>query len=807
MASLWKDYNSEYEVYEHNHPLAFPWNKKEREDVARYVRGDDGYWYDPEANETGRALISCTGDLMCEPRMTNACKYGDAYFFHPIFKYVRDVLKKSDFSIGNLETTLSDSTPYAGEYHRINRQFHCNGPECYLDAVRYAGFDALVTANNHTCDSGVTGIYDTLSALDRRDFMHTGTYRKGDDERVLFIKINGIRCAVISYATRYNAHDERNFTELGINSLLNYYSKEKIDRDTAHARERGAEFIICYIHWGVDYDLVPGERQLSVLATLKDADVDYIVGSHTHCLQAHSAAVSSNGREIPMMFSMGNFVTNESKELCKHTGILQLLLSRDNGRIKVKEYFVPCYVFDEFHGASFTVVPTSPMLNGGYSTEKLTRVEEYVRERVGDSIEFLPIYGFTLSRLAEAVGAEIKEEDAYLPVTKLCTEVGPSCRGAVCFLTRDVYGYERKELERRALTAVVSDRMIEGFRCLVVPDVRDAFVRASELASQCANPATRIAIAGGEGKTVAREMISGILSTAYSVLDVKDDYHIDTTPWQSAHPYHDVCLMELRDEALIGAGTLARSMQPDICVITSVTDGLCDIISSLKDGCALVVCGDDANLMNNIAKIDTGKLKVVTFGRCMTPNNMPFSDMSLPVSAAVKVGEILGISSKLAYEAIEEYRLRNYTQNVVNVDGATLVLRLNAKSENAALAAVDALSETSGRKLAVLGSISDGADLNKIASALRDAGAECIFANLKATGGNEITADGIKIVTVANERELELAVLEMLSDGDSLLVCGSRDSGLSTFVRRVFGVFDGYIPNSEYWTSPEKLEY
>jgi hypothetical protein len=238
-----------------------------------------------------------------------------------------------------------------------------------------------------------------------------------------------------------------------------------------------------------------------------------------------------------------------------------------------------------------------------------------------------------------------------------------------------------------------------------------------------------------------------------------------------------------------------------------MTDGLCDIISSLKDGCTLVVCGDDANLMNNIAKIDTGKLKVVTFGRCMTPNNMPFSDMSLPVSAAIKVGEILGISSKLAYEAIEEYRLRNYTQNVVNVDGVSLVLRLNAKSEKSALAAVDALSKNKGRKLAVLGALDDGTDLNKIASALADVHAEYIFASLKAIGGQEISSDRIKVVTVADERELELAVLEVLAEGDSLLICGSRRSNLSITARRLFGISDGYIPNSEYWTSAEKLDY
>lgn len=162
MVSLWKHYDRKYEQYEHGFPPAFPWNREGREDIPRYVKGEDGYWYDTNAKNTGKALLSCAGDLMCEPRMTNVHRYGDSYFFHPLLQFVRGILKNSDFSVANLETTLTDMTSYAGEYHRIYKKYHCNAPECYLDAIHYAGFDALVTANNHNCNSGVMGLEDTL---------------------------------------------------------------------------------------------------------------------------------------------------------------------------------------------------------------------------------------------------------------------------------------------------------------------------------------------------------------------------------------------------------------------------------------------------------------------------------------------------------------------------------------------------------------------------------------------------------------------------------------------------------------------
>ena len=223
MVSLWKHYRKDYSAYEHSFPPAFPWNREQGEDVPRYIMGEDGYWYDPKATQSGKALVSCTGDLMCEPRMTNANRYGDSFFFHPLFQYVRGILKSSDFSVGNLETTITDVSPYAGEYHRVFNKYHCNAPECYLDAVRYAGFDALVTAINHNCDSALMGLADTMDALDRHQFMHTGSFRPEDTERVLFVKINGIRVAILSYSNYYNKLDQWHLSQEGQELWLNRY--------------------------------------------------------------------------------------------------------------------------------------------------------------------------------------------------------------------------------------------------------------------------------------------------------------------------------------------------------------------------------------------------------------------------------------------------------------------------------------------------------------------------------------------------------------------------------------------------------
>ena len=253
-----------------------------------------------------------------------------------------------------------------------------NAPACYLEAIRYGGFDVLVNANNHNCDSGAEGLYDTLESLDRYGFMHTGTFRSPREERFLLICVNGIRMAVLSYATYFNRL-EGNFTEKGRQEMLNLYSREKAAADIAQARNKGAEFILVYIHWGKEYTHEPNEEQRQLAEELAESGADYIVGSHTHCLQRRDTVTARDGRTIPVVYSMGNFITGERKEISKHTGILQLTLQKHGGKIVVtNEAFIPCYVFEQIGSSRLAPVPTEYLLNKGVVSKKLEDARRYI---------------------------------------------------------------------------------------------------------------------------------------------------------------------------------------------------------------------------------------------------------------------------------------------------------------------------------------------------------------------------------------------------------------------------------------------
>ena len=797
MVSLWKHYDKSYAAYENSYPPAFPWNNTKREDVPRYILGEDGYWFDPMAKQSGKALLSCTGDLMCEPRMTNANRYGDSFFFHPLFQYVRDILKSSDFSVGNLETTVTDMTPYAGDYHRIVNKYHCNAPECYLDAVRYAGFDALVTANNHNCDSALMGLADTMDALDRHQFMHTGSFRPEDTERVLFVKINGIRVAILSYSNYYNKLDQWHLTQEGHDLWLNRYDKEKALRDIRHAKEMGAEFVLCYIHWGDDYDEVPNAEQYEYLSELKEMDVDYIIGSHTHCLQSHSVAVAENGRKIPLMFSMGNFVTNERKELCKHTGILQLILERKDRQIKVQEYFIPCYVFDEMGTARFGVVPTDGLLNGGIGGEKMQQARQYVRSRIGDDIQELPTGAINLQEICDAMGVALPEGIADRPIAKLvlCEEM--LCPGAVYFAMGELNTDEKRNLFRRGVAAVVSREPVEDYPWIPVSDVKQAYLAACRAVLDRVPKATRILVAGREGKTLTRRLIVSVLEEIGRVLTIKDGYQIHNAPWQALHPSHDFCVQELRADNPVGAYTAVQATDPQICVLTAMPHQLQDIVNALSDGSTLLVNKADGELASAIAKMDICKLQVIYYDDAIEDYaNLPLPEMKGCAAAAYALGMALQVPEERIQSAVCGFAVTDYTQNVVLVDGVSLVLNLNCKSMSSAHSALSALQKLPGRKLAVLGDLDGETTLQDIKDMIASARQQGVCQIFYMGEHKDALTQEENVSTPADEIQLEKAILSSLQEGDAMLLNSGRKMMFHLTLRRIFGLTDGFIANS-----------
>ncbi len=119
-----------------------------------------------ESPLTKDSIVTCTirivGDLMCH---STQYKYAhvenDSFDFTGVYSEVRDYISKADISIGNLETVT------AGKSKKYSGYPFFNAPDDFLYALKYAGFDLLITANNHAIDRGEKGVERTINELNK----------------------------------------------------------------------------------------------------------------------------------------------------------------------------------------------------------------------------------------------------------------------------------------------------------------------------------------------------------------------------------------------------------------------------------------------------------------------------------------------------------------------------------------------------------------------------------------------------------------------------------------------------------------
>ncbi len=150
-----------------------------------------------------------TGDVIIHNALLDSAKVsGNKYNFDYIYTYFKSYVSASDYAVTNLETTLGGSD-YTG-YPVFNT------PDSLLDSITGAGFDMLLTANNHANDTGFNGMSRTARVLNERKIDFIGTVENEGDKRYIVKEINGIKLGMIcyTYEGRGRSNDGRKATLL-----------------------------------------------------------------------------------------------------------------------------------------------------------------------------------------------------------------------------------------------------------------------------------------------------------------------------------------------------------------------------------------------------------------------------------------------------------------------------------------------------------------------------------------------------------------------------------------------------------------
>ena len=251
-----------------------------------------------------RITLLFVGDLMQHDEQIKAAKTPAGYDYTDCFKHVKEEIGRADIAVANLEVTLGGK-PYRG-YPSFS------APDEFLYAVKDAGFDVLLTGNNHCLDRGSRGLERTILMLDSLDIASAGTYINEKERRKrypLLVEKNGFRIVFLNYTYATNG------LEPVPPRIVNYIDKEKMKEDIADARRMRPDAIIACMHWGIEYRLLPQKAEKDMADWLLAQGVDHVIGSHPHVLQpmevkrdAHTPA------KHLVVYSLGNFISNMSKE-------------------------------------------------------------------------------------------------------------------------------------------------------------------------------------------------------------------------------------------------------------------------------------------------------------------------------------------------------------------------------------------------------------------------------------------------------------------------------------------------------------
>jgi hypothetical protein len=381
-----------YEVYPMDCPTVdrTPAPRLESVPEPRYHFCEDGVWRSEESDGDGRAVLILTGDLMCQTNQQLTSLGENGYDFSPEFDFVRELFKDGELVVGNLEGVTCPTAPLMCELKEVEGCPFVNMPSEFVGAMRGAGYDMVVMSNNHNCDAGVRGVYDTIDSVELYGLIHTGLFRNALETRYVVVEVDGIKIGFMSYSVFFN-YNEDHYTEEGFDVLFNDLYPERVQRDLEAVRAAGAEYVMVYMHWGKEYVNWTTQKQLDRAQWIADLGVDYIIGSHPHAVQTYAVVTAADGRQVPVFYSLGNFVSHQTKEISKETAILRVVLERDEeGNVRLaEEGYIPARTIKEYEGRHYVVIPlTSPYNLGAYASVFPTAYE-HITSVVGDGIKVL----------------------------------------------------------------------------------------------------------------------------------------------------------------------------------------------------------------------------------------------------------------------------------------------------------------------------------------------------------------------------------------------------------------------------------
>lgn len=186
--------------------------------------------------------------------------------------------------------------------------------------LKEMGVDIVSLANNHALDFGMDALLDTFTTLEQAgiDYIGAGNnlerakapiYYNLGEKRIALLAASRVVFAMDWYASDTNA------------GMIGTYDPSLI-LDSIREAEADSDFVVIYLHWGVERTNYPVDYQKELAMLYIDAGADAVIGCHPHVMQGLEFYKGK-----PIAYSLGNYWFNASR---RETGLLKLYLNPDD---------------------------------------------------------------------------------------------------------------------------------------------------------------------------------------------------------------------------------------------------------------------------------------------------------------------------------------------------------------------------------------------------------------------------------------------------------------------------------------------
>lgn len=267
------------------------------------------------------------GDIMLSRVVEQKMKEYDDYK-HP-FLETKAIMSKADIVFGNLETVI-----IPGRTIKTGEMIFRTDPKA-AEGLKFAGFNVLNLANNHTMNFGKAGLESTIKVLDENSILHIGAGIGREKIYQPAVKnVKGIKFAFLGYTYDIDLRKLSDGDIYGVAGMDINKMKDEIEKAGL-----SADIVVVSMHAGAEYKTNPNELQKNFAHSAIDAGADLVIGHHPHIVQT-----VEKYKDGYVLYSLGNFVFDQMWSEETRLGAVAEIIFRDKKIDSIK--FIPIKIYD-----------------------------------------------------------------------------------------------------------------------------------------------------------------------------------------------------------------------------------------------------------------------------------------------------------------------------------------------------------------------------------------------------------------------------------------------------------------------------